>query len=221
MENYHQECIKRKTRSGAIYNVWNISDCCDCGGCEKVGPTGATGIRGEPGQIGQMGPTGTQGIMGEIGQMGPTGNSGETGQMGPTGPIGFGASAQIQKNQVQQVITTDTPTLIDQFNNVIFNNGMTLNLTTGQMIVPQSGIYNIIGRVSFSSNGIGNRILTIIAGSQSLSTDIPGSAVANTIVVNPVFVMLNMGDTIALQVEQTSTINCIISDIDFSAVRVA
>ncbi len=257
MSHETQCCPKRKTRSGAIYNIWNISngecECCECcygptgasgvtgptGASGVTGPTGPTGMTGRPGEQGSTGPTGASGVTGPTGAngepgrpgeqgptgpqglMGPTGPQGLQGETGATGPVGFGVSAQIQKLNVSQVIPTNTPTLVDQFNNVLFNNGMILNMLLGEIIVPQFGIYNINSHVKFSANGIGNRIVTILADTQAYPIDIPGSAVADTICLNCVFSQLNPGDAIRLMVEQTSGVNSMISDVDFSVVRVA
>lgn len=251
-----QNCCQRKTRSGAIYNIWNISDNegCECeyhcitGPTGSQGPTGAamTGSQGEQGPTGPIGaamtgPQGEVGIQGTAGEQGPTGPigaamtgpqgdmgpqgevgiQGTAGLMGPTGAVGFGVNAQIQKINAPQIIPSDTPVMLDQFNNVVFNNGMGLNLMAGNMTVPEDGVYNIIARVSFSANGIGSRIMTIFADTQMYAINIPGSAVADTAVVNTVFAHLAMGDMIMLQVEQNSGVNSTVNSIDLAVVRVA
>ncbi len=245
-ENYPSHDCRRKTRSGAIYNIWNTMECCQC--CPEQGPTGEhghtgatgatgytgprgesiTGPRGEAGPMGATGPMGQPGRPGEsiTGPMGATGSTGPMGatgasMTGATGPIGFGAFAQIQKINVQQVVPSSVDTVIDQFNSISFNSGMTLNMAGGQITVPDSGIYNINAHVKFAANGIGNRIVTIHADSQVYAIDIPGSAVADTIVLNSVYSQLNANDSVSLSAMQTSGVNSIISDIEFSVVRVA
>jgi hypothetical protein len=175
------------------------------GAAGPSGPSGAAGAAGPSGPSGPAGSAGAAGPSGPQGAPGVQGNPGATGPSGPSGPAGPGGPAQIFVSGF--VSATATPA----FHSIGSATTLSTNHGYVQTIMPAACTFNALyvsGTISASAgadtltvtvfkNGVATALTTAVAVS-TLNTPVTSSDTAHSFSVAA-------GDTVALQVTQTST----------------
>lgn len=127
----------------------------ETGATGATGPQGPQGPQGETGATGATGPQGPQGPQGETGATGPQGPQGET---GPQGPAGTANAASFGSFYTTGEATVAAGGGAFPLRSTIAAKDITLNTTTGEVTLPNTGIYKIDFAVIPDSNENGNAV---------------------------------------------------------------
>jgi hypothetical protein len=162
-----------------------------------TGNTGPTGFTGSPGPTGFTGSTGPTGFTGSTGQTGFTGSTGPTGFTGSTGSTGFtgstGPTGNNFNNNVFAIRTGATSIIIGSgtggatggtnvpLNSIINQNGgwalSATTGTTGGLIVPEIGTYQVEYQVVISRRTAPNTVSSVLRKGATGTTMINGTQV--------------------------------------------
>lgn len=114
--------------------------------------------RGQTGATGATGATGPQGPQGETGATGATGPQGPQGETGPQGPAGTANAASFGSFYTTGEATVAAGGGAFPLRSTIAAKDITLNTTTGEVTLPNTGIYKIDFAVIPDSNENGDAV---------------------------------------------------------------
>jgi hypothetical protein len=183
------------------------------GATGPAGPTGVTGPSGPSGPAGASGPVGPSGPKGASGANGSTGAQGATGATGATGPTGpAGPYARIFNPNAQLISYPPGFGNFLSLPNVSFSSGVTVDLSSGQIGILQSGVYIITAEIQWAATPPllpgGSRELEIFSTSSRLAVDTrPAVSDRGTKVTLSTIQYLNAGDSIRVLAIQTCCTN--------------
>lgn len=151
-------------------------------------------IQGPPGPTG---PQGGPGVPGATGPAGPTGPVGPAGPTGPQGPAGITQPVVVLRAYRNDAFTTTSGWQQIPLDSVSFPTGMTLS--SGGIVIPTTGYYNISAALSLTSIQAGDRCACGVA----INNGSPLATTGNTaMAVNAGALGSTVADLIHLTVNQ-------------------
>ena len=158
---------------------------------------------------GGSGPTGPTGHTGATGDTGPVGATGPNGLVGDTGPTGAtGSSLNVNCNIIKNTSFTvpyNITSPVNSYNVTDYNDGCTVNLTTGVITVPTTGIYILSAYTNFNFSFNGSRRLSFLVNNANYKeTDVQAVADTTSKISFTIFAKLNANDQVSLELFQTS-----------------
>ena len=129
----------------------------------EQGPTGPQGEQGPFGPPGPVGIDGPQGPIGPEGPVGPTGADGATGPIGPEGPAGPGVTPYtgvFSSTSIQSATPASTIVPIT-YNTTEISDGVSLGTPASNIVIANTGIYNVQFSAQVTKTGGGVDVLDI------------------------------------------------------------
>lgn len=185
--------------------------------------SGLAGPRGAAGPAGPVGPVGPQGAKGETGPQGPTGPStgpagGDLAGSSPNPTLRAGAVTPASQGPVpyvevyptanQTIANGTSPATLTLDGEVSDASNMHDPAQTNKLIAPESGVYAVDVQVDWIASNTGERRIQLTpsgaGGNPSLVTNVNPVQGTGTLQQASSLVRLTKGDTLTIEVNQTS-----------------